>query len=115
MKLWFLQPKNREKVIRLYIHHRNIYMKGSAEFGFLKSTINWQSGMVWWLFLKSIWPEIPFVVGVVGFFMLFVLRGILNWVLGAWWDKEDMFSKESDWSNRRNPVLNGLDEKVLKA
>lgn len=105
----------RDSWIRFYIHHRNLYSKGYGEYSVVKQLFQFQTVMVGWLFLKSIWPELPnWIVGVV---IPVVISGrvLVGWCLGWWWNKYKLFDRESDWTNARNPVLNGLDEKILKS
>ena len=88
--------------------------KGMNEVNFFKTLFHIQGMLVWWLFAKSIWPWLPAWVAFVAVPILMVVTILVNWSVGMWWERHDVFNKEADWSNERNPVLNGLDNKILK-
>jgi hypothetical protein len=73
IKLFIKKTERRDTILKAYIHHRNLYAKGTAELVFVRT----------------------------------------NWVLGWWWDKNRIFDKEADWNNERNPVIDGLNKKIL--
>lgn len=102
-----------EKWSRLYIHNRNLYQKGQSEVQFLKNTFSVQSVMVLWLFIKSIWPEFPLWVFGCVMPVLLLLQMFGHWALGYWWDRNDLYDRESDWLNRRNPIQKAVSETLL--
>jgi hypothetical protein len=105
LRLVFHDQDHRARVLSAYIHHRNLYAKGSSEIGGLFQIVNFQSGMVAWLFLKSIFPDLPLWALAAGFFAAVVGRTVLKWYLGYCWDKHRVFDAETEWQNARNPTL----------
>jgi len=69
--------------------------------------------MVAWLFLRDLWPTTPLWVIVTFAPALIVVKVGLNWTVGWWWDKHDVFDKEQTWLNKRDPVAKVLSSKIL--
>lgn len=102
-----------ERWVRFYIHNRNLYSKGYGEYAVVKQLFSFQTVMVSWLFLKSIWPGLDnWIVGV-GIPVMVVSRVCLGWSLGWWWDRYKIFDKENDWQNVRNPIQKAVSETLL--
>jgi hypothetical protein len=113
---WIFRDKNKiESNLKFYIHHRNLYKKGQEESAFFKNMVTFQSMMVTWLFIKSIFPSLPNIIVFAGIPLAIAIRITFNWCVGYWWDKNNIFDRESDWNNVRNPVMNGLDKKILRS
>ena len=104
---------NKDKLLRQYIHHKNIYMKGKSEIGLAYDFIQLQSFMVGWLFLRDIWGGIPTWTIVVVYPLLLLLKVAVYYPFGYWWDKNRVFDKEQDWFNSRDPVAKTLSKKIL--
>jgi len=108
-------PDRVRKVMKLYIHHRNLLLKGNGELGFVRNLfVNVQGFMVTYLTAKSMFPWISNKVLYIGVPACIILRVGFSWLLGWWWDKNALYDREADWQNARNPVLDGLDRKILK-
>lgn len=115
VRLFTRNPERIRKVMQFYIHHRNLLLKGGAELGFVRNLfVNVQGFMVTYLTLKSMFPWISNKVLYIGVPACIIARVMFSWILGAWWDKNALYDREADWQNARNPVLDGLDKKVLK-
>ena len=97
----------------VYIHHRNLYNKGQNELGFFKTLVNVPSLMVFWLFVRSIVPDFPLWLFIVGCPVLMGIKITSNWVVGLWWEKHDFYDREADWSNTRNPISKAISENLL--
>lgn len=111
----FVRDRERlDRWMKLYIHHRNLYAKGQAEFGFVKGLVSLQAIMITWMFLKTTFPFLDNWMFFTFAPILVVLKILLHWVLGYWWEMNNFYDREADWANTRNPVLNGLDRKILK-
>jgi hypothetical protein len=111
---FFVKDQERlERIIKWYIHNKNLYSKGNSEASFFKSLVNAQVYVVWWLGLKSVVPDFPLVLFVCAVPVIVILKIGIHWMIGRWWDRNNFYDRESDWSNKRNPVMNGLDKKVL--
>lgn len=108
----FFNGERTDRILRAYIHHRNLYAKGAAEMSFFKTVVEIQGVMVGWLFIKSIMPNIPTVLLAVGAVVLLASKVALCWAIGLWWDSNRHFDKEADWSNKRNPTIDLLGKKL---
>lgn len=106
-------PEQRAKLLDSYIHHRNLYTKGNGEFGFLWELIKPQNMMITWLFLRDLWPQTPIWVVLVGFPVFIVIKLAAKWALGYWWDRYNMFDRERNWANQRDPLAKNLNDKLL--
>jgi len=110
----FLHDRERlERVVKWYIHNKNLYSKGNSEASFFKGLVNAQVYVVWWLGLKSVLPDFPIVLFICAVPVIVICKIGIHWSIGKWWDKNRFYDREADWQNRRNPVLDGLDRKVL--
>jgi hypothetical protein len=106
---FFIKDKEKiERIIKAYIHHRNLYCKGQSEFGFAKSLVSLQAIMITWLFLKSTFPFLENWMFFTFAPALVVFKIIFQWWLGYWWEINDFYDRESDWCNKRNPVIDKL-------
>ncbi len=114
MGLFFNDKEKIEKYLKLYIHHRNLYNKGSAEVSFFKSFANTQMYILWWLFARNVWPAFPLWLFLAIVPAVVLLKILVNWVVGYWWDRNKLYDRESDWSNERNPVMNGIEKQLLE-
>jgi hypothetical protein len=103
-----------DRLIKLYIHHRNLYSKGNGEIGSIVAIVNFQSAMVTWLFLRSIFPSLPLWVLAVGFVVAVVGRTVLKWYVGYIWDRKRIFDFEADWGNERNPAIKFIQTVLTK-
>jgi len=103
-----------DRWLRVYIHHKNLFTKGRGEIDFVRGLTSYQGIILAWLFVKSLWPAIPYWVVVIGAPAYFVLEVTICWSLGRWWDKNKIFQKEADWGNKRDPVARAINEELLK-
>ncbi|MDD5348415.1 MAG: hypothetical protein PHT59_07370 [Candidatus Omnitrophica bacterium] len=113
LHLLFKDKEKIERIFRTYIHHRNLYSKGIAEMAFWKGLFFIQPYLVWWVSIKVTFPSFPLWIFVFIAASMMILKIIIGWIIGWWWDKQRLYDRENDWNNRRNPVLDGLDKKVL--
>jgi hypothetical protein len=112
----FIKDQSRvDRYFRVYIHHRNLYIKGSCEVSFFKALVSVHPLMIWWLFFKSIYPDLPSSLIYIGIPIIVVTKLASNWIVGWYWETYKIFDKESDWQNDRNPVMKGMETKVLNA
>jgi hypothetical protein len=109
----FHNAEKREQVFRSYIHHRNLYTKGNGEFGFVWDIIKPQNMMITWLFLRDLWPQTPIWVVVVGFPLFILLKLVVKWLLGWYWDRHSLFDEERNWANQRDPMAKRINDKLL--
>lgn len=112
--LIFKDRSRREHAFELYIHHKNLYSKGNGEISFWVGMANIDTFLLLSIFIKANFPWIPFWLYCVLFPSLIVARTGVAWFIGWWWDRNGLFDAEASWGNKRNPVLNGLDNKVLR-
>lgn len=111
----FMHDRERmDKLLRLYIHHKNLFNKGRGELGFIMGLFNPGFIMIGWLFLRDIFPNLPhwvlFVILPVS--MLFEIG--VSWIVGHWWDINQVYDKEADWNNSRNPISKAVSKTLLK-
>ena len=114
VRIFTHNPERIKRVMKWYIHHRNLYIKGNAEWGSIRNMVSVQTLMVTWLFLKSIFPVVPSIWLYIGIPLCIAGRILCGWGIGWWWDRNRLYDREADWQNARNPVLDGLDRKILK-
>ena len=111
------EPETLNRVLRFYIHHRNLYNKGQAELGFFRNIVSFQPLLITWLtadrFLEKMHWAIPMwvVFGVLA--LVVMLKVIAQWFVGYWWDEKRVFDKENDWSNNRNPIQKTVNDMLL--
>jgi hypothetical protein len=110
---FFRDKKKVERYVVLYIHHRNLYNKGANEVAFFKSFANTQMYILWWLFARNVWPDLPVWLFLTVVPVVVLVKIFFNWLVGYWWDRNDLYDRESDWSNKRNPVMNGIEKQLL--
>lgn len=108
----FFHGDRADRILRAYIHHRNLYAKGATEMAFFRTIVEFQGVMVGWLFVKSIWPAIPMTLLVAGCCLALSTKVAFCWLVGWWWDSNRHFDKEADWSNKRNPTIDLLGKKL---
>lgn len=115
--LWKEEPNKRDRILRMYIHHRNLYAKGQGELGILRNLISYQALLVTWLsadkFIEKIGWNVPMwmVFSVLAF--LIICKILIQWLAGWWWDKNGVFDKELDWANKRNPIQRTISDRLL--
>ena len=110
----FRDHERREKCFKTYIHHKNLYVKGESEIGFFRQAFfGFQSMAVAWLFIRDIWPGFPTWV-VVFAPLLLVVKTVVYWSFGYWWDRNRIFDHEHTWSNQRNPIAKYISQDLLK-
>ncbi len=120
--LIFRDRSRRERMFAAYIHHKNLYSKGNGEISFWVGMANIDTFLLLSIFVKTQFPWIPLWLYVVLFPILIFLRTGAAWFIGWWWDRNDLFARESDWTNKRNPTIdalgrkldNGTDNKILR-
>jgi len=109
--------KDEEKLdrwLRFYIHHRNLYGKGQGEVAQFKALISLQAVMITWLFLKTTFPWLENWMFFAFVPFLVTFKVILHWYVGHWWDTHNVYDKEADWGNVRNPIQKKVSEKLLE-
>lgn len=111
---FFVRDKARlGRCVGWYIHHRNLYLKGKGEVGFVLGLVNGQSLMIGWLFFRDLFPWMKVWMFVPVVVLLSVLKIVSYWVMGWWWDVYNYYDRESDWANRRNPISKAVSETLL--
>lgn len=111
---FFRDPGFRLRVWARYVHHKSIYAKGESEIGFLRNAVfGFQSFMVGWLFLRSVFPSLPaWVLGIL-FPTLLLLKVAVYYSVGRMWDREKIFMVERTWSNERDPIARTISRDLL--
>jgi hypothetical protein len=110
---WFVKDQAKlDRLVEWYIHNKNLYQKGAGEATFFKSLVNAQVYVVWWLGLRSVVPDFPLVAFACAVPVVVVLKVCMHWMIGRWWDVNGYYDRESDWSNKRNPVLTELGNRM---
>lgn len=114
---WLFSPERSNRLLRKYIHHRNLYDKGQSELGVFKNLISYQAVLVTYLsadnLLVKFGLDVPIWFVFAGLAMAVILKIFVQWSVGWWWDKNQVFPKEADWSNLRNPVQKAVNEQLL--
>lgn len=117
MKLWlriFKDETKRERVLRSYIHWQKIYIQGSTQMNFWRGMVaDMQGYALYWMLGKQYFPKLSLTAFILFLPVVVLLRIALNIGIGLWWDKEQMFQRENDWGNIRNPVQMKINEKLL--
>ncbi len=103
-----------ERGLRLWIHLKNLHGKGASLVNWVKGLFSPHGMMIFWLFLKSFFPDIPWWTVIVILPILFIVEVCSALVLGYWWDKNNFFLMESDWGNKRDPVAQAINKELLK-
>lgn len=110
-------PERANRWLRAYIHHRNLYNKGQAELGMFRNLVSYQAVLVTYLSADNLLTKLGWNLALwVVFAGLAVAVGfkiLLQWSVGWWWDRNQVFQKEADWSNIRNPVQKAMSEHLL--
>jgi len=112
-----LPPATANRLIRGYIHHRNLYTKGQAELGILRNLVSYQALLITYLsadnLMTKLGLDLPLWMVFAGLAVAVVLKIIMQWSLGWWWDRNRIFDKEADWSNTRNPLQKEISKSLL--
>lgn len=117
IKIYFYKLLGGERLeswMRFYIHHRNLYGKGRGEVDFLRSLAPLQSLMLLWLFLKSVFGDIPNWVVYIGIPVIVIGKAVLHWCVGYLWEENRVFDKENDWNNDRNEAMRKINGREIK-
>jgi len=89
-------------LIKKYIHHRSLLVKGHSELSLAVSVFNY--AMLMWLTLRDIitFPRIYVLLILPGtFVVVFIIQYIIGWI----WERKKLVNEEQDWLAVRNPVL----------
>lgn len=110
-------PERSNRLLRGYIHHRNLYNKGQAELGVFRNLVSYQAVLVTYLSADNIVTklglDLPLWMVFAGLALAVAVKIACQWFVGYLWDKNRVFDKEADWSNNRNPVAKALNQQVL--
>ena len=107
-------PEFRLRAWKWYVHHKSIYAKGESEVGFIRNAFfGFQSFMVGWLFIRSIFPEMSALLLAVAAPVLIVTKILVYYRIGRYWDREKLFRVEKTWSNERDPMAEAVSRKLL--
>ena len=111
--LLFKDKEKLDRWLRAYIHHKNLFNKGHGELGFILGLFNPGLIMVMWLFLRDLFPGLPYWVLFIILPISMILEMGISWSIGYWWDVNQVYDKEADWGNRRNPISKAVSETLL--
>lgn len=103
----------RDRLVDLYIHHRNLYNKGQAELGFIRNIFSVQGVMVAYLFFKELLPDIPIWIIFSALALFVALKVAAQWAVGYWWDKFKWFHREKRWLNKRDEIAENVSRQLL--
>jgi len=71
------------------------------------------TAMLGWLFVRDVWPGTPLWVLFVVAPVLVSAKIVVNWFVGWWWDRHEVFDREQTWGNKRDPIAKVLSKKLL--
>ena len=111
--LLFKDKEKLDRWLRVYIHHKNLFNKGHGELGFVLGLFNPGLIMVMWLFLRDLFPGLPYWVLFIILPVSMILEIGISWSIGYWWDINQIYDKEADWGNDRNPISKAVSETLL--
>jgi len=105
------------RLLRFYIHHRNLYMKGQTELGLIRNLISYQALVITYLGADNILMKlgwgIPLWVVFASLGLAVFIKNFIQWYAGYLWNKYRVFDKEADWSNLRNPISKAVNKQLL--
>lgn len=110
---WFKDKRKLDRWLRFYIHHKNLFSKGRGEVSFILGLFNPGFIMIGWLFLRDLFPGLPHWVLFVILPVSMICEIGISWTLGYWWDINQVYDKEADWGNTRNPIQKAVSETLL--
>lgn len=118
-KLFFRNPKIREKAFRKYLLLKFRYVKGESEIGFFRHVLGFQSIAIYYLTAEKVSERLNFAIPVhyvvYALPLLFLLKAIIYYGLGYLWDKNQLFHFEQEISNERNIMLSAIKEATTSA
>jgi len=117
-KLFIKDEQVRFRAFKTYINWKQIYCLGESEIGFLKSLTGFQSVAVYYLVAEQIAVKMGWHISMTGICILIpcwlVFKVCLYLGMGIFWDKNKFVQISQEWGNKRNPMLQNIENSVSK-